>query len=1017
MYFLMNRFSSISAFILLALAVVQPVSAQNTGALEEVIVTAQRREESLQEVPVSLEVFSGAEIELQGYRNIDDMSRFSPSVNLENGIQTQEVTIRGFGTTGNSLLLMSATPIFVDGIHFGRPSMIKNAFMDTERVEVLKGPQPLHFGMDATAGAFNIQTRRPSAEWEGSISAEYGNNNRSEVSGGAGGPVTETFGVRVFGALEKIDGFAKDRVDHHKLSGYNNIAGRVVTEWTPNENLNVFAKLDYSRQKSGGELYMGCLTPGIVSGYSDGRRGPVVSIHTDDAFIGILGGGEAVWAPVNEGGLPFDQPLVRPDRVTSKGQDCFKGEYGFSREGPYLPPPLNITGENVRLLTDGTIDNRAMADAFLRRDSADGGIGRDGTNTGGIGGKDRLESWNVLLDMDYTLDNGININSQTAYVRYDRFNVRNQAFDPFFSNFQGRGEDIYQISQQLRVDSRLDGYDLNLGAIDTNVEYMFGGFYQMQDLAAYASLFKDATGQGYRLNDMWEDPQWSAAFWNLKFNFMDKQLSLSVGGRYGHVKSQAFIRSSGAELIWDTVPCDSAGTDANPATCAIDPHFKRVHTNLTAYTVIDPVTGRGNFPADRHVRVDSPLIVLDNVNTNNLWTAARYNDNNAKAVPLNWRGPFNGPVGITAPVFTVVSGPYGKCDTCKGDLYQSVSNYDSQFVLSFTPQSLDGNHTFYGKYVTAFKGPIFDGSLGNIAPTVEEVTFLPEYVKAWEMGAKGLIMNGRLRYDLALFTNTFTDLQTIVAAPLSADNASNALNAGKQKVDGGEFNFVYAMTDNWTVNLAGAVMEGKMDDFDGGGCSPSELIAAAIDATTSPGGRSAAELTRANTILNSLGAIRRAGLPSRSAVPEELYMNGGCRLEDEAVAGGVRRAETIDRSGVEPARTPNYKLVAGADYTLPVMDNYQFSFGIKGFYQDEMLADGETYTRQITYQPGGDINLLASYGPQDATWTITGYARNLLEYTKTYDPYYDLARAGIVVAQVPASSFTAYGIKLDYNFW
>lgn len=986
-------------------------------ALDEIIVTAQRRQESLQEVPVSLEVFSGAEIDLQGYRNLDDMSRYSPSVNMENGIQTQEVTIRGFGTTGNSLLLMSATPIFVDGVHFGRPSMIKNAFMDTERVEVLKGPQPLHFGMDATAGAFNIQTRRPSAEWEGGVSAEYGNNNRSEISGGAGGPITDTLGVRVFGALEKIDGFAKDRVDHHKLSGYNNIAGRIVTEWTPSDNWNVFAKLDYSRQKSGGELYMGCLTPGIVSGYTDGRRGPVTSTRTDDAFIGIRGGGEAVWAPVSEGGLPFDDPLVRPDRVTTKTQDCFQGEYGFSREGPYLPPPLNITGEGVRNLTDGTIDHRALADAFTSRDSAEGGIGRDGTNTNGIRGKDRLESWNVLIDVDYTLDNGINLNSQTAYVRYDRFNVRDQSFDPFFSNFQGRGEDIYQISQQLRVDSRPEGYDLSLGDIDTNVEFMFGGFYQMQDLAAYASLFKDATGQGYRLNDMWEDPEWSAGFWNTKFNFMDRQFSISVGGRYGHVKTQAFLRSSGAELIWDTVPCDSAGTNADPATCAIDPHFKRVHPELTTYTVIDSITGRGNAAANRHVRVDSPLIVLENADMNNLWTASLYNDNNAKAVPLNWRGPFNGPVGITAPVYTVVNGPFGKCDTCKGDLYQSVSNYDSQVVLSYTPAALDSNHTFYGKYVTAFKGPIFDGSLGNIAPTVEEVTFLPEYVKAWELGAKGLILNGRMRYDLAVFTNTFTDLQTIVAAPLSADNASNALNAGEQKVDGGEFTFAYALTDRWTLNLAGAVMDGKMDDFDGGGCSPGELIAAAIDATENPAGRSADELDFANDVLDSLGATRRAALPSRSAIPEEFYINGGCRLEDEEVDGGVRPAETIDRSGVEPARTPGYKLVAGADYTRPVMDNYQFSFGIKAFYQDEMLTDGETYTRHITYQPGGDVSLLVSYGPQDGRWLISGYARNLLEYTKTYDPYYDLEHPGIVVSQVPASSFTSYGLKLDYNFW
>lgn len=999
------------SFIATVILAVSLPSAQ-AQVLEEVVVTAQRRVQSLQDVPVSVEVFSGAEIDLMGYRNMDDLSKFSPSVNIENGIQTQEVTIRGFGTTGNSLLLMSATPIFVDGIHFGRPSMIKNAFMDTERVEVLKGPQPLHFGMDATAGAFNIQTRRPGPEWEGELSAEYGNNNRSEVSGGFGGPVTDTLGVRVFGALEKIDGFAKNRVDPgQKISGYNNVAGRIVSVWTPNQSFNILGKLDYSRQKSGGELYMGCLTEGNVSGYTDGRRGPVNSKQTDDAFIGILGGGEAVWALPEDGGIPFSDPIVRPDRVTSKGMDCFQGDYGFSREGPYLPPPLNITGEGVRRLTDGTIDHRALANEYLSKDGANG-PGRDGTNTGGIRGRDHIESWNVLLDMNYALDNGININSQTAYVEYFRNNVRDQSYDPFFSNFQGRQEDVYQWSQQIRVDSPLTGYDINLGDVETNVEFMLGAFWQKQEMDAYASLFKDATGQGYRMNDMWEDPTWTAAFWNMTFNFMDRQFSFSAGGRYGHVKTQGFIRSTGAELIWDTVPCDSDGTDSNPDTCAIDPHFKMVHPDLTTYTIIDPVTGRGDAPPRRHVRVDSPAFLLDTADRDNLWTAARYRDNNALAVPLNWRGPFNGPVGITAPLTSVVNGPFGNCDFCEGDLYETASNYDSQFVISYTPDALNRDHTFYGKYASAFKGPIYDGSLGNIAPTAEQAIFFPEYVKAWEVGGKGRLMNNRMRYDVALFTNKFKDLQTNVAAPLSSERTSSALNAGEQKVDGGEFNLVYALTQNWTVNLAGAVMQGKMGDFDGGGCSTQEMIAAAIDAVENPGARSAEELDFADEILDSLGDIRRANLPARSEIPEEFFINGGCRLEAE----GERPAETIDRSGDIPARTPDFKFVLGVDYSRPVMNNYMVSLGLRGVYQDDTLTDGESYTRHIQYHAGGDISMLASFGPLDGTWSISGYARNLLEYTKSYDPAYDLEKSGLTTSQVPASAFTAYGIKVNYNF-
>ena len=136
--------------------------------LEEVIVTAQRREQSLQEVPVSVEAFGSVEILRQGYRDLNEISQFSPSVYISDEHPTeQDQSIRGFGTFGRNLTLEQAVPIFVDGIHFGRPAQVKLAFLDVERLEVLKGPQPVFFGQNATAGAFNIISAGPTPEWEG----------------------------------------------------------------------------------------------------------------------------------------------------------------------------------------------------------------------------------------------------------------------------------------------------------------------------------------------------------------------------------------------------------------------------------------------------------------------------------------------------------------------------------------------------------------------------------------------------------------------------------------------------------------------------------------------------------------------------------------------------------------------------------------------------------------------------------------------------------------------------------
>ncbi|MFT5132327.1 MAG: iron complex outermembrane receptor protein, partial [Gammaproteobacteria bacterium] len=194
--------------------------------LEEIIVTAQRREQNLKEVPISIEVFGGREIRQQGFRDIDDLANFSPTVLILPRVQDQDVSIRGFGTTGNALTLDQAAPTFVDGIHFGRSSQSRMAFMDLQSVEVLKGPQPVYFGQNATAGAFNIRSRRPSDSWEANVDVEYGENETAAVDIGVGGPLSDTLGIRVAGKYDTTDGYLKDVVTQRMLGDYENIGGR-----------------------------------------------------------------------------------------------------------------------------------------------------------------------------------------------------------------------------------------------------------------------------------------------------------------------------------------------------------------------------------------------------------------------------------------------------------------------------------------------------------------------------------------------------------------------------------------------------------------------------------------------------------------------------------------------------------------------------------------------------------------------------------------------------------------------
>jgi outer membrane receptor protein involved in Fe transport len=363
---------------------------EDAPGLEEIVVTAQRREQSVLDVPAAIEVFSGVELRRQGFRDMDALANFSPTVLILPRVQDQDISIRGFGTTGNALTLDQAAPTFVDGIHFGRSSQIGLAFMDLESVEVLKGPQPVYFGQNATAGAFNLRSRRPTETWQADLDVELARHDTRAVDFGAGGPLGEHWGIRVAGKYDATDGFLRDVVTQRLLGAYENKGGRVILQWTPTDALQATMKIESSRIRKDGETTYLCRTAGPML---FGRRGP-----TDDP--GIPPGDErSVWAepPVGSG---WSQPFAPLDT------DCFSSNRGVSNGGPYFVPPADIREENSNF---GALDIRAAADAFAR-----------GDRNNGIAGYEDIDADNGYLELSYAFDNGISANWLSGWSRFDR---------------------------------------------------------------------------------------------------------------------------------------------------------------------------------------------------------------------------------------------------------------------------------------------------------------------------------------------------------------------------------------------------------------------------------------------------------------------------------------------------------------------------------------------------------------------------------------------------------------------
>ena len=185
-----------TAAAVLALTAITPALSQNL-TLEEIIVTATKRAEVLQEVPIAMSVMSGQEISAKGLTKMEDLSAYMPNVHVAEASGGTNLFIRGIGS-GVNYGFEQSVGTFVDGTYFGRGRSARGKFLDLERVEVLKGPQSTLFGKNTIAGAINITTAQPTEEFEGYISAGYTSELEAKiVTGVVSGPLSDSVRARL----------------------------------------------------------------------------------------------------------------------------------------------------------------------------------------------------------------------------------------------------------------------------------------------------------------------------------------------------------------------------------------------------------------------------------------------------------------------------------------------------------------------------------------------------------------------------------------------------------------------------------------------------------------------------------------------------------------------------------------------------------------------------------------------------------------------------------------------------
>ncbi len=213
-------------------------------ALEEVIVTATLRAESLQDVPVSVNAVSGEKMAEAGIGKVEDLQAYVPNLTMsETGIGTN-IYIRGIGSGINPGFEQSVGMYF-DGVSYGRAQLTRAPFLDLARVEVLRGPQNILFGKNSIAGALSLISARPGQEFEGSVSATYEPDfNEQILDVIVSGPLTDTIGARLAVRKRDIDGHIENLTLNRDEPNRDEATIRAIFEWDATENLVAALKLE-----------------------------------------------------------------------------------------------------------------------------------------------------------------------------------------------------------------------------------------------------------------------------------------------------------------------------------------------------------------------------------------------------------------------------------------------------------------------------------------------------------------------------------------------------------------------------------------------------------------------------------------------------------------------------------------------------------------------------------------------------------------------------------------------------
>jgi iron complex outermembrane receptor protein len=380
-------------------------SENDAGGLEEVVVTAQRREESAQNVGIAISVLSGESLADKSITNVVDLQNAIPSLQVEPafGSGQPQYRIRGVGFLDYTSNNASPVGVSIDDVAFALPIQTQGQLFDIDRIEVLRGPQGTLYGRNTTGGQINFISNRPTADTHAGFTAEYGSHNDVNAEGYVSGSITDGLLGRLSVATEQGGAWQRNRDTGQSLGKKNKIAGRGQLQWDPSDGVNFRLGFHLSQDKSEetGLHLLKAYTP-----YNAGAGGPVIPADTsryatgwrlDPVFAKIIGidaaskpgvdnsnNGVDLTANIDFAGARLTSITAYNKMIRREYSDWDATQYYDSDE--YFRSDLNVISQEVRVASTGPGPLGWVGGVFYSDQDLHEKFYSDFTDAQGIGG-------------------------------------------------------------------------------------------------------------------------------------------------------------------------------------------------------------------------------------------------------------------------------------------------------------------------------------------------------------------------------------------------------------------------------------------------------------------------------------------------------------------------------------------------------------------------------------------------------------------------------------------------------